>query len=125
MRCSLDNSVCLAYNAKIETIKELHRKTIESVQPGEMQPERDHHYAREHSRIGTVADRAYRDSCLVQRDAIPDLIHLTTHSSPFVRQTAAEALHYIGTEQAKDALIKHLFNTRWCASTTPESTFYP
>jgi len=43
----------------------------------------------------------------------------------YVRGHAAEALQYIATEKAKDVLIKHLFNTRWCSSTTPDSIFYP
>jgi len=43
----------------------------------------------------------------------------------YVRAHAAEALRYIGTERAKDVLIKHLFQTRWCSTTTPASTFYP
>jgi hypothetical protein len=43
----------------------------------------------------------------------------------YVRAHAAEALHYIGSEQAKDVLIKFLFSSRWCQTTTPANSFYP
>lgn len=43
----------------------------------------------------------------------------------YVRAHAAEALHYIGTERAKDALIKFLLNARWCPTTSPVNAFYP
>lgn len=43
----------------------------------------------------------------------------------YVRGHALEALRYIGTDQAKDILIKALMNARWCTITTPASAFYP
>lgn len=57
--------------------------------------------------------------------AVPQLLLALDNENRYVRGHAAEALRYIGTEQAKDVLINHLFNTRWCSSTSPESLFYP
>ncbi|WP_231571445.1 HEAT repeat domain-containing protein [Gordoniibacillus kamchatkensis] len=57
--------------------------------------------------------------------AVPHLEAALDDENRYVRAHAAEALRYIGTDQAKDVLIKSLFNTRWCSSTTPASTFYP
>ncbi|MFD0697477.1 HEAT repeat domain-containing protein [Paenibacillus sp. GCM10027628] len=66
------------------------------------------------SRVGAPAEAA-----------IPQLQIALDDENRYVRAHAVEALRYIGTEDAKDALIKHLFNSRWCSSTTPQSTFYP
>ncbi|MBD0380107.1 HEAT repeat domain-containing protein [Paenibacillus sedimenti] len=57
--------------------------------------------------------------------AVPQLQIALDDENRYVRAHALEALRYIGTEDAKDALIKHLFNSRWCSNTTPQSTFYP
>ncbi|AFC28007.1 phytanoyl-CoA dioxygenase [Paenibacillus mucilaginosus 3016] len=57
--------------------------------------------------------------------AVPQLAAALEDENRYVRGHAAEALHYIGTEQAKDTLIRFLMNSRWCPSTTPQSTFYP
>jgi len=57
--------------------------------------------------------------------AVPQLEVALEDENRYVRAHAAEALRYIGTEQAKDVLIKYLFNARWCPTTTPASTFYP
>ncbi|MFC0472152.1 HEAT repeat domain-containing protein [Halalkalibacter kiskunsagensis] len=63
-------------------------------------------------RLGATAEKA-----------VPELEIALDDDNRYVRAHAAEALRYIGTEQAKDVLLKYLFNTRWCASTTAESTF--
>lgn len=66
------------------------------------------------SRMGSVAGAA-----------VPYLENALNDENRYVRGHAAEALRYINTEQAKDVLIKFLFNSRWCPNTTPASTFYP
>ncbi|MFD0714828.1 HEAT repeat domain-containing protein [Paenibacillus sp. GCM10027626] len=58
-------------------------------------------------------------------DAVPALINALDDDNRYVRAHSLEALRYIGTEEAKEALIADLFRTRWCSSTTKESTFYP
>lgn len=57
--------------------------------------------------------------------AIPQLEIALDDENRYVRAHAAEALHYIGTDQAKDVLIKFLFHSRWCPTTTPANSFYP
>ncbi|WP_199624663.1 HEAT repeat domain-containing protein [Paenibacillus alkalitolerans] len=57
--------------------------------------------------------------------AVPYLEKALDDENRYVRAHAAEALRYIGTDRAKDALIKELFNLRWCSNTTPANTFYP
>lgn len=57
--------------------------------------------------------------------AVPQLAQALDDDNRYVRAHAAEALHYIGTDPAKDALIRFLLNSRWCPTTTPQSTFYP
>ncbi|MEX1028908.1 MAG: HEAT repeat domain-containing protein [Paenibacillaceae bacterium] len=59
------------------------------------------------------------DACVEQ------LVFALDDENRYVRAHAAEALRYIGTERAHDVLIKHLFSTRWCATTTPANTAYP
>jgi len=59
------------------------------------------------------------------KDAVPHLAAALDDDNRYVRAHAAEALRYIGTEEAKDLLIRELFNSRWCPTTTPASTFYP
>lgn len=57
--------------------------------------------------------------------AIPALTAALDDDNRYVRGHAAEALHYIGTDAAKNVLIEFLLNSRWCPTTTPQSTFYP
>ncbi|MEF3306921.1 HEAT repeat domain-containing protein, partial [Paenibacillus sp. GYB003] len=57
--------------------------------------------------------------------AVPSLIAALDDSNRYVRAHAAEALYYIGTAKAKDALLDFLRPARWCPTTTPASTFYP
>ncbi|MBD2846921.1 HEAT repeat domain-containing protein [Paenibacillus sp. IB182496] len=57
--------------------------------------------------------------------AVPQLCRALDDDNRYVRAHAAEALHYIATPEAKDALIEYLLAARWCPTTTPESTFYP
>jgi HEAT repeat protein len=66
------------------------------------------------TRLGAAADRA-----------IPYLETMLDDENRYVRGHALDALRYIGTERARDVLINQLFQTRWCSSTTPASTFYP
>jgi HEAT repeat protein len=56
---------------------------------------------------------------------VPALLDRLEDENRYVRAFAAEALYYIGTDRAKDALIEYLRSARWCPSTTPASTFYP
>lgn len=65
-------------------------------------------------RIGAAADAA-----------VPALAEALEDENRYVRGHAAEALHYIGTDAAKNVLIEFLLNSRWCPTTTPQSTFYP
>ncbi|OXM83803.1 HEAT repeat domain-containing protein [Paenibacillus rigui] len=65
-------------------------------------------------RMGAAADAA-----------VPALAEALEDDNRYVRGHAAEALHYIGTDSAKSELIDFLLKSRWCPSTTPESTFYP
>jgi hypothetical protein len=57
--------------------------------------------------------------------AIPQLEIALEDENRYVRAHAAEALHYIGTEKAKDVLIKFLLSSRWCPTTTAANAFYP
>jgi hypothetical protein len=57
--------------------------------------------------------------------AVPQLEIALDDENRYVRAHAAEALHYIGTDQAKDVLIKFLFGSRWCPTTTSANAFYP
>jgi hypothetical protein len=57
--------------------------------------------------------------------AIPQLEIALEDENRYVRAHAAEALHYIGTDKAKDVLIKFLLNSRWCPTTTAANAFYP
>jgi hypothetical protein len=58
-------------------------------------------------------------------DAVPELVAALDDSNRYVRAHASEALYYIGSEKAKDALLNFLRASRWCPTTTPASTFYP
>lgn len=58
-------------------------------------------------------------------DAVPHLEQVLDDDNRYVRAHALEALKYIGTDRAKDMLIKTLMSSRWCATTTPANPFYP
>ncbi|TNJ67625.1 phytanoyl-CoA dioxygenase [Paenibacillus hemerocallicola] len=57
--------------------------------------------------------------------AVPRLVEALEDENRYVRAHAAEALYYIGTTKAKDALLDFLRPSRWCPTTTSASTFYP
>ncbi|WP_235941298.1 HEAT repeat domain-containing protein [Paenibacillus puerhi] len=57
--------------------------------------------------------------------AVPALERSLDDENRYVRAHAAEALRYIGTPEAHDVLIRELFQSRWCATTTKANTFYP
>ncbi|MEK8129120.1 HEAT repeat domain-containing protein [Paenibacillus filicis] len=57
--------------------------------------------------------------------AVPALERALDDENRYVRAHAAEALRYIGTPKAQDILIRELFRSRWCATTTKENAFYP
>ncbi|PYI53332.1 HEAT repeat domain-containing protein [Paenibacillus flagellatus] len=57
--------------------------------------------------------------------AVPALVEALDDDNRYVRAHAAEALYYIGTPNAKEALLDFLRGSRWCPTTTPASTFYP
>ncbi|NIO85789.1 MAG: hypothetical protein GTN53_34960 [Candidatus Aminicenantes bacterium] len=50
------------YRARIEKKKKLEEMTVDFVQPGEMQLERDHNFKGEKTRTGTFKNRKYRES---------------------------------------------------------------
>ncbi|HLP74429.1 MAG TPA: beta-L-arabinofuranosidase domain-containing protein [Bacteroidales bacterium] len=50
------------YSAELKRMKELKEATIDFVQPGEMQPERDHNFKGEKTTPGSFKDRANRES---------------------------------------------------------------
>ena len=56
-------------------------------------------------------------------DAVPALKDALKDDDRYVRGYGIEALKYIGTPEAKSVLIDHLITTRWCPSTTKNSTF--
>lgn len=58
-------------------------------------------------------------------EAVPELVAALEDDNRYVRAHAAEALYYIGSAQAKNALLDFLRPARWCPTTTPASTFYP
>ncbi|MCQ6562055.1 HEAT repeat domain-containing protein [Paenibacillus mendelii] len=66
------------------------------------------------SRLGSAA-----------KAAVPQLIQSLDDENRYVRAHSLEALRYIGTEEAKEALIEDLFRSRWCFTTTKENAFYP
>ncbi|MDR6551164.1 HEAT repeat domain-containing protein [Paenibacillus qinlingensis] len=57
--------------------------------------------------------------------AIPQLAVALDDENRYVRAHAAESLRYVGTERAKDTLIKFLLDARWCPTTTAKNAFYP
>lgn len=52
----------LSYKNSIEKERDLQLKTVDFVQPGEMQPERDHGFEGEHVGFGILSNRKYRDT---------------------------------------------------------------
>lgn len=56
-------------------------------------------------------------------EAVPELIQSLDDDNRYVVAHAADALFYIGTDEAKEALIDFLRDSRWCPVTTPQSTF--
>jgi HEAT repeat protein len=54
---------------------------------------------------------------------IPALQMALKDENRYVRANAVDALNRIGTPEAQHILIDYLLATRWCPSTTPESTF--
>lgn len=58
-------------------------------------------------------------------EAVPQLKECLEDGNRYVRAHAVDALHYIGTDRAKDVLIPYLLQSRWCPSTTKESLYYP
>ncbi|NQX64372.1 glycoside hydrolase family 127 protein [Paenibacillus qinlingensis] len=73
----------ITYKLELEKLRLLEERTIDFVQTGEMQPERDHEFAGEASRVGMLAGRKYRETWLdgwfsyqvsVQSDTDVDLV---------------------------------------------------
>jgi DUF1680 family protein len=50
------------YRAELEQRRQLEAKTVDFVQPGEMQPERDHNFQGEKTNAGEAFSRKYRDA---------------------------------------------------------------
>ncbi|HYF51951.1 MAG TPA: HEAT repeat domain-containing protein [Planctomycetota bacterium] len=61
----------------------------------------------------------------VAEPAIGALAKCLKDPDRYVRGYAVEALRHLGTPEAHAILIPYLMTTRWCESTTHESTFYP
>lgn len=55
--------------------------------------------------------------------AVPALTQALHDENRYVRANAVDALRRIDTSDAQSALVDYLLSTRWCYSTTPESTF--
>lgn len=51
-----------AYRTALEANIQLEKRTIDFVQPAEMQPERDHQFTGEHVGLGSIYNRKYRDT---------------------------------------------------------------
>jgi HEAT repeat protein len=77
------------------------------------------------AQVRSMAGRAHTMLGAAGESAVPALETALDDENRYVRAHAAEALFYIGTERAKDALFRFLRSSRWCPSTTPASTFYP
>lgn len=58
-------------------------------------------------------------------EAVPQLGLALKDENRYVRAHASDALYYIGTERAKDTLLRFLRVSRWCPTTTSANTFYP
>jgi HEAT repeat protein len=59
----------------------------------------------------------------VAKAAVPELIKALKDENRYVRFNAAVALNQIATPEAKAALLRFLYTSRWCPLTTKESTF--
>lgn len=59
----------------------------------------------------------------VAASAVPALQGALQDENRYVRANAVDALNRIGTPAAQRVLIDYLLGSRWCPSTTPESTF--
>ena len=57
------------------------------------------------------------------QEAVPALKSALANENRYVRANAAHALHRIGAPEAQEALFRFLIASRWCPSTTPDSTF--
>ncbi len=57
------------------------------------------------------------------KDAVDALQAVLSDEDRYVRGDAAHALHRIGTPEAKGVLLRFLTMSRWCPSTTSDSTF--
>ena len=55
--------------------------------------------------------------------AVPALQGALKDENRYVRANAVDALNHIGTPEAQQVLIDYLLGSRWCPTTTPESTF--
>lgn len=55
--------------------------------------------------------------------AVPALQGALKDENRYVRANAVDALNRIGTAEAQQVLVDYLLGSRWCPSTTPESTF--
>lgn len=55
--------------------------------------------------------------------AVPALQGALQDENRYVRANAVDALNRIGTHEAQTILVDYLLASRWCPSTTPESTF--
>lgn len=55
--------------------------------------------------------------------AVPALQQALQDENRYVRANAVDALKRIDSDEAKSVLIDYLLASRWCPSTTPESTF--
>ncbi len=55
--------------------------------------------------------------------AVPALQEALQDENRYVRANAVDALNRIGTSEAQAILVDYLLASRWCPSTTPESTF--
>lgn len=57
--------------------------------------------------------------------AVPQLVRALSDDNRYVRAHAADALYCVGSPKAIEALIEFLRASRWCPTTTKDSTFYP
>lgn len=55
--------------------------------------------------------------------AVPALAQALHDENRYVRANAVDALNHIGSPDAQRVLIDYLLASRWCPTTTPESTF--
>ena len=73
-----------------------------------------------------IRDNAARSLAKMGGQAEPAVVPLTcalSDENRYVRFNAALALKRIGTPKAQDILFDHLFTSRWCPMTTPDSPY--